>query len=102
MTQPVFLIINATANRQEPEAHDEYLKRSAPISAQYGAVKVANYCLTETLDNQAMPEHCLVVSFPTRQSIFDLFSDPEYLKLTKLRNLGFEAIRYFIGSETIG
>lgn len=102
MTQPVFLIISATANEQELGAHDEYLKKSAPIRAQYGAVRVANYCLSEALDGQGKPEHCLVVSFPTRQSIFDLFSDPEYQALIKLRNLGFKAIRYFIGSEKIG
>ncbi len=101
MTQPVFLIITATANGQELAAHDEYLKKSAPISAQYGAVKVANYRLSEALDELAMPEHCLVVSFPTRQSISDLFSDPNYQALIKLRDLGFKAIRYFIGSERI-
>lgn len=101
MTQPVFLIITATANGQETAAHDEYLKQSAPISAQYGAVQVANYRLGEALDGQAKPEHCIVVSFPTRQSIYELFADPNYQALITLRDLGFKAIRYFIGSEKI-
>ena len=101
MAHPVFLIITATPNEQQPAAHDEYLKRSAPISAQHGAVRVANYRLTEALDDQGMPEHCLVVSFPTRQSISDLFTDPEYQSLLPIRDLGFRAIRYFIGSEKI-
>ncbi len=64
-------------------------------------MKVANYGLSEALDDYGMPEHCLVVSFPARHSIFELFAGPEYQALIKLRDLGFKSVRYFIGSENI-
>ena len=101
MSEPVFLIITATPNVSERRAHDEYLRKAAPICAHHGAVRVANYRLSEALDGQDKPEHCLVVSFPTRQAIFNVFTDPKYQRLVKLRDMGFTAIRYFIGSERI-
>jgi uncharacterized protein (DUF1330 family) len=101
VSEPVFLIINATPNKGEAKAHDEYLQMARPISARHGAVRVANYLLSEALDGQSHASNCIVVSFPTRQSIYDLFADPDYQALIALRNTGFAAVRYFIGSERI-
>jgi len=101
MNMPVFLIINATSNANESDAKARYQAKSQPIAAKYGAVPVANYSLTESLDEHQAPEVCVIISFPSKESIYQLFADAEYLKIVEDRDLGFSSLRYFIGNERV-
>ncbi len=101
MNEPVFLIISASPNPKQDEARNSYAQQAQPISAKHGAVQVASYNLNEALDGGAMPAVCVIVSFPSRQAIYDLFDDPDYKRLVVHRDLGFESVRYFIGNEQL-
>jgi len=101
MNLPVFLIINARSNPNNIEAKANYLKKSKPITAKYGAIPVASYALNEALDDNEHPEVCAIISFPSKASILALFKDDDYQNIVKERDLGFSSIRYFIGNEQI-
>ncbi|OUS28633.1 hypothetical protein A9Q99_11510 [Gammaproteobacteria bacterium 45_16_T64] len=101
MKTPVFLIIQATANPEEGDARQYYLENAGPITAGHGAVTVATYALTESLGSDVAPEVCVVVSFPSRESVDSAFSDPDYQRLVSYRDKGFSSIQYFVGTEQI-
>jgi len=101
MHNPVFLIITASPDPAQEVARTEYLQQAQPVSAKHGAIQVASYQLNESLDGGSMPAVCVIVSFPSRAAIHDLFADPDYQRLIAHRDLGFTSIRYFIGSEQV-
>jgi len=101
MNMPVFLVINATINPAEETALNRYFKNSKPLTQKYGAVPVASYSLTEALDEKQHPEVCAIMSFPSKETIYQLFNDPDYLAIVKDRDLGFSAIRYYVGHEQV-
>jgi len=101
MSSKTFLIIEATANPENPEALKSYLSTAPVITKKYGGVLVVKYNVETVLDEGDKPGVVVVMSFTDRTSIDGLFNDPAYKKLIPLRDLGFSKIRYFICNESI-
>jgi len=101
MDLPAFLVVNATPNNDENNARQRYQEQASKISARYGAVPVATYSFDGSLDESDDPKVCAVISFPSQESIHQLFADEEYQALIPIRDLGFSYLRYFIGTEQI-
>lgn len=101
MSQPVFLIVEATPNPAEKEALQSYLSKAPLVTKEYGGVPVATYDIDTVLDGGDKPAVCAVISFPNRDAIKGLFNDPAYEALIPERDLGFSHLRYFIGSEKV-
>ena len=101
MSSKNFLIIEATANPENPEALKSYLSSAPVITKEYGGVAVAKYNVETALDEADKPSMVAVMSFPDRASIENLFNDPEYKKLIPLRDLAFSDVRFFICNEQI-
>jgi len=110
MNNATFLIEHASANPNENKAREHYIQEVGPISASYGAVPVTTYALTtyalsEKVDahsqNGATPSVCAVISFPSKDAIYNVFADESYQSLVKYHDKGFSSISYFIGTEQI-
>ncbi|MGY0217592.1 DUF1330 domain-containing protein [Endozoicomonadaceae bacterium StTr2] len=101
MDYPVFLMIEATPDFDNLEAMVSYMEQAHIVSKAHGVVKVATYDVERALDDASAPSVFSVLSFPHRQAVEALFSDPEYQKLLPLRDQGFRDIRYYICSEKI-
>jgi len=99
MTNPIFLIIEASPDPDNLKALQGYLDQAPAISKKYGAIPIASYDIDTALDSQETPAKFLVISFPDRDSISGLFNDPDYQTLIPLREQGFKSIRYFVAHE---
>ena len=101
MEKPVFLMIEATPNPAQKEAMHSYLSQAPIVTSVHGGVPLATYNVENTLDGQEAPAIFAVVSFPNRNAIDALFSDPAYQALVVDRDLGFSHIRYHIVHEKL-
>lgn len=101
MTQPVFLLIEATPNPIEKDAMQSYLTKASVVTKEHGGVPVATYDVETVLDDDDKPAVFAVISFPSREAIKNLFNDPAYKALIPMRDLGFSSVRYFIVNERV-
>ncbi|MEH6348118.1 MAG: DUF1330 domain-containing protein [Bermanella sp.] len=101
MTQPVFLMVEATPNPAEMAAMQSYLSKAPVITKEHGGVPVATYDVASVLDNNAKPAVFAVISFPSKEAIDNLFSDPAYEALVAERDRGFSHLRYYIVNERL-
>ena len=101
MSQPVFLMIEATPNPSEKEALQAYLTQAPTVTKEHGGVPVATYDVESAFDDGDKPAVFVVMSFPSRDAIKALFSDPAYEALIPMRDRGFSHIRYFIVNERV-
>ncbi|MEH6578970.1 MAG: DUF1330 domain-containing protein [Amphritea sp.] len=101
MKQPVFLMVEATPNPEQKEALQSYLSQAPVVTKAHGGVPVAKYDVETALDDGENPAVFAVISFPSRDAIEALFSDPAYKALVPERDRGFDHLRYYIVSESI-
>ncbi len=101
MEYPPFLMIEATPNLENREDLQSYLSQAPAITRKHGGIPVATYDVEKAIDSGEIPSVFAVMSFPNRDSVHELFNDPEYQKLIPLRDKGFKSIRYFICNEKI-
>ena len=101
MDQTVFLMIEATRNPSEMDALSTYQSKTPPIAKKYGAAPVATYDVDTALIGDKKPGVFAVLSFPTREAIDRLFSDPDYQALIPLRDRGFSDVRFFVVHERV-
>lgn len=101
MSKPVFLMIEATPNPNEMEALQAYQSKTPAIAKKYGAAPVATYDVDSALNGDKKPGVFAVLSFPNREAIDSLFSDPDYLAIIALRDLGFKDVRFYVMNERI-
>jgi len=101
MDQPVFLMVEATPNPNEPEAMVSYLGQAPVITKRHGGVPVATYDVQSVMDNNDKAAVFAVISFPSRIAIGELFSDPAYVALIPERDRGFSHLRYYVVNERI-
>jgi len=101
MNVPVFLHIEAIPNVLEPEALQGYLSQVPLIIKQHGGVVIATYDVEQALDDKESAAVFIVVSFPSREAIDELFKDKSYQAIVPLRDKGFSHIRFYVTSERI-
>ena len=101
MTIPVFLHIEATPNPNEMDALKSYLSQVPAIIQQHGGIPIATYDVECALDTDDSPEVFVVVSFPSREAIDNVFADIAYKAIVPLRDRGFSHLRFYITSERI-
>jgi len=101
MEHPVFLLVEATPNPDQKEALKAYLSQAPALTKAHGGVPVASYDVEHALDGGTHSAVFAVLSFPSRNAIDALFSDPAYQALVPVRDLGFTHIRYYVVSEKV-
>ncbi len=74
----------------------EYIQKAGPITASYGGKPIKMLKVSNALGHRYALQVAVLYTFPDEQSIHDLFSDPEYLKLIPIRAKAFSEIRYTI------
>jgi len=101
MSQPVFLMVEASPNPNEISAMQSYLGKAPLVTKEHGGVPVATYDVAGVYDNNDKPAVFAVISFPSKEAIDNLFSDPAYEALVPERDRGFSHLRYYIVNERI-
>ena len=80
----------------------EYIQKAGPLTVSYGGKPVKTFKVTNGLEHRHALQVAILYSFPNEQSIHDLFSDPDYIKLIPVREKAFSEIRYTIFEEIEG
>ncbi len=102
MENPVFLVVEATANTANIEDLQQYQSLAPTILKKYGGVPVASYNVEAAIYTQEKPAAFAVFSFPSREAIQNLLvDDAEYQKLIPIRDKAFKSIKYFVCSEKV-
>ncbi len=89
--------VSSSPSRETDKA--EYIQKAGPITASYGGKPVKTFKTSSALDHGHALQVAILYSFPDQQSIDNLFSDPEYIKLIPVREKAFSEIRYTILEE---
>ena len=75
MILPVFLLMEATSNMDEPEAFLDYTSRAKSIIRDYGGIVIATYDVEYVLDGSEGPTVFVVISFLLKRLLlFGLYS----------------------------
>ena len=101
MTLPVFLHIEATPNPNEIDALQSYLSQAPKIVREHAGIPIATYDVVQALDGADGPAVFVVISFPDKDAIDNLFADPAYKLIVPLRDRAFSHLRFYVTSERI-
>ncbi|MBL1321560.1 MAG: DUF1330 domain-containing protein [Methylophaga sp.] len=93
------LWVEVASSPERETAKAEYLQNSGPITAHHGGKQLNTFKVVDALGQQNSLQVAVLFSFPDKQAILDLFSDPEYKKLLHIRAKAFSEIRYTILEE---
>lgn len=92
MTDKITLIVASKPNPKEQQAMQEYIAGVMPLFAELRGQVIKRSQLTDTYFGQEFFTFLLVMDFPSKQKLLDMFESPAYKALLPLRDKGFSHI----------
>ncbi len=75
----------------KPDIYEEYTSRTPPIVKRYGGRFLVRGGEVDTIEGEVFKDRLVILEFPSKQSIHDFFSDPEYQAAAEYRKASSEA-----------
>ena len=75
----------------KPDTYKEYTSRTPPIVKRYGGKFLVRGGEVDTIEGELFNDRLVILEFPSKQSIHDFFSDPEYRAAAEYRKASSEA-----------
>jgi len=75
----------------DPETYREYTSRTPSIVEKYGGKFLVRGGKVDTIEGEQFNDRLVVLEFPSKQAIHDMFSDAEYIEAAKYRKISSEA-----------
>ena len=97
--EKTFLVINATANKDNMEDLKTYLGSITPVIGKNGAKPVGRYRATDQLVGDNGPEMVAVFEFPSSEAIKAMIESDDYKALSELRKKAFTKLNLTICGE---
>ncbi len=72
----------------DPDKLQEYGNRVLALAQKHGGEFIVQSTDNEAVEGQWRPQVLAIVRYPNRQAIHDLYDDPDYAPLKKLRHEG--------------
>jgi uncharacterized protein (DUF1330 family) len=69
----------------DPEAYKEYTSRTPPIVKRYGGKFLVRGSKVDTIEGEPFNNRLVILEFPSKQAIHDMFSDLEYQTAAEYR-----------------
>lgn len=91
------MIVKAVLNQMEMEAFKVYSDRSAPLFKNAGGLPVAKYKIEQQIVGDEDLHIVVVMQFPDKQSIEDIFESEAYKNLLPYRDKAFTQLEVYIG-----
>lgn len=89
----VRLIALVTINEDQPMALAKYLEITTPVLDRVGAKITSRYQLEDQIVGKRPAQTVIVVEYPTRQAVEDVFGSAEYKRAIPFRDIAFSEYR---------
>jgi uncharacterized protein (DUF1330 family) len=84
-----YLVLMATI--KDPETYTKYTAQTPRLVNKYGGRFLARGGEIETIEGDTFNDRLVILEFPSRKAIHDLFDDPEYQTVAEFRKASSEA-----------
>ncbi len=75
----------------DPETYAKYTARTPEIVKKHGGKFVVRGGEVDTIEGEPFTDRLVILEFPTKKAIHDMFSDPEYQTIAEYRLASSEA-----------
>jgi len=99
MTNKTTLIVTSTPNPKEQEALKKYVVTVMPLLLDLGGTVVKRSMVTDTYYGEKDFTFLLVMDFPSKQALTNMFDSDTYKALIPVREKGFESIKIFFADN---
>lgn len=101
MKQPTktTLIVTSTINPDEMESLQAYVQSVMPMLLEIGGKVIKRTKITDVYFGEKPAEMLLVMDFPSKQALKDLFDSEAYQAVIPLRNKGFSKVDILFAEE---
>jgi len=79
------------ANIKDPETYTKYTAQTPRLVNKYGGRFLVRGGDVETIEGEPLNDRLVILEFPSRKAIHDLFADPEYQTVAKYRKASSKA-----------
>lgn len=92
LTDKITLIVASKPNPNEQEAMQQYVAGVMPLFAELGGQVIKRSLSTDTYLGLEFFTFLLIMDFPSKQMLLNMFESPAYTALLPLRDKGFSQI----------
>ena len=96
---PVTVLAHLTVAEDQPVALAAYFKVTQPLLEAAGGKIVKRFRLTDDIVGQRPSETLVIVEYPTREAVAQVFDSPEYRAIIPVRDIAFPTYRISIVEE---
>ena len=94
-----FMIVTCKIDTTKKEDFKHYAQHARPIFGKHGGRPVGQYAVAETEIGESQTTHVIIMEFPNKDSIRNVFKDPDYLALVPSRTNAFPVLDIMISEE---
>ena len=94
-----FMIVTCKIDLSKKEDFKHYAQNARPIMGKHGGRPVGQYQVAETEVGESQTTHVIIVEFPSKDAIRNVFKDPDYLALIPSRTNAFPVLDIMISEE---
>ena len=95
MSDQITLVVTASPNPNEMEAVQDYVTKAGPLLAGAGGIPVKRLKITDVFFGDKSFAILLVMDFPSKQAVVDMFNSDAYQALVPSRDKGFFQVNIF-------
>jgi uncharacterized protein (DUF1330 family) len=99
MTDKTTLIVTSNPNPDQQEALKEYVQGVMPLLLNLGGVVIKRSTITDTYHGEKHFTFLLVMDFPSKKALKDMFESDNYKSLIQIREKGFKTIDIFFADN---
>lgn len=99
MTDKTTLIVTSNPIPEHQEELNEYVKGVMPLLLNLGGVIIKRSLVTDTYHGSKHFTFLLVMDFPSRKSLVEMFESDDYKILIPMREKGFKTIDIFFADN---
>jgi len=99
MTDKTTLIVTSTPNPKEQEALKKYVAAVMPLLLDLGGTLVKRSMITDTYSGKKHFTFLLIMDFPSKLALINMFDSDTYKALIPVRDKGFENINIFFADN---
>ena len=99
MTDKTTLIVTSNPNPEHQEALNEYVKGVMPMLFNLGGVVIKRSLVIDTYHGNKHFTFLLVMDFPSKKSLLEMFESDAYKSFIPMREKGFTTIDIFFADN---
>jgi len=99
MPDKTTLVVTSEANPAQKDAMQAYIQQVMPLLLSLDGKVIKRSMLTDTYHGEQLFTYLLVMDFPSKQALVDMFESQAYQSIIPLRDKGFTKIDIFFAED---